>query len=494
MLRFILNRLFLFVPTLLLVSVIAFVLSLSTPGDPVDRLLQSAEKGEVGAGNITRMNRDLEAKKLRERLGLNLPMFYLSIQTLADIDTLYKLNSPLHRPALKRMARETGNPQLVMKWYGHVIEASNAFDLASTDSTKSMILSNYQEQSRAAQSLFNGILLALNKESQEIKKDSLSNLLSLIPEIRTVRSVWEVSLNEYANSYKQSATWKKYIPRIFFYGINNQYHRWLFGKTGISKGVIRGDFGISFRDGQKISDRLGKAMKWTVFLSLISMILAFSFSIPLGLFAGNRANGRFDTISSLVVFALYALPGFFVASLLLVLFANPDFFDWFPSSGVKDPELFNPNWSLNQRLQHYFPYLILPLISLTYASFAYISRQVRAGVIDAYSMDYVKTARAKGLKESAILFKHIFPNILFPLITIFGQTLPIIFSGSVIIESIFNIPGMGLEMYESVVNFDYPMIIAIFTLIGLLTILGYLVSDILYAIADPRVKFRSSNK
>ncbi len=119
--------------------------------------------------------------------------------------------------------------------------------------------------------------------------------------------------------------------------------------------------------------------------------------------------------------------------------------------------------------------------------FAFISRQVRVGVIDAYSMDYVKTARAKGLKESTILFKHIFPNILFPLITIFGQTLPILFGGSVIIESIFNIPGMGLEMYESVVNFDYPMIVAIFTIIGFLTILGYLISDILYAIADPRL-------
>ncbi len=348
MLRFILNRLLLFIPTLLLVSVIAFVLSLSTPGDPVDRLLQSAEKGEAGGGNITRMNRDLEAKKLREKLGLNLPVFYLSIQTQADIDTLHKLSSTLHRPALKRMARETGNPHLVMKWYGHTLEASNSFDFALTDSSKSIILSNYKDQVTAAQSLFSGILLAGSKENQKIKIDSLNNLLSLIPDIRNVKSLWEISLNEYSNSYQNAATWKKYIPKLYFHGLKNQYHRWLLGKEGITKGVIKGDFGVSYRDGQKISERIGKAMKWTLLLSLFSIIIAFSFSIPLGLFAGSKANGKFDKISSLVVFALYALPGFFVASLLLVVFANPDFLDWFPSSGVKDPELFNSDWSFSE--------------------------------------------------------------------------------------------------------------------------------------------------
>ncbi|MEX1187921.1 MAG: ABC transporter permease [Bacteroidia bacterium] len=492
MLRYLLKRLFILIPLLLLISVIAFILSLSTPGDPVDRLLQSAETGEGGAGSATRMNRDKEAEKLREKLGLNLPVFYLSIQTLADIDTLYKIKNPLHHDALKRMARETGKPEMVLLWYDVQEDIKSEFRKAKDDSSR-QLMKNYQIQMSASESLLEGVITSSNCEEQKLKIDSLSNLLSLIPEITKLRSKWEIGLSQYTSLYTLTHPWKRYIPSPHFYGLNNQYHYWLFGKKDVSLGAIRGDFGISFRDGQKISTRIGKAMKWTLFISITSLFIAFICSIPLGLIAGRYADSAFDKITSIIVFGLYALPGFFVASLLLILFANPDFMDWFPSSGVRDPELFDNTWTPIQRLIHYLPYLILPIICLSYASLAFISRQVRAGVIEAYSMGYVKTARAKGLSENKILIKHILPNILFPLITLLGQTLPVLFGGSVIIEGIFNIPGIGLEMYESVINFDYPMIVAIFTIIGFLTILGYLLSDILYTLVDPRVKLNSVN-
>jgi peptide/nickel transport system permease protein len=185
---------------------------------------------------------------------------------------------------------------------------------------------------------------------------------------------------------------------------------------------------------------------------------------------------------------MYALPGFFVASMLLLLFANPDVLDWFPASGVKDPETFNPDAPFLQRAWHYLPYFILPVAALTYAQLAFISRQVRSATIEALQSEYVFAARAFGLKNSTILLKHVLPNILFPLITLAGQSLPLLFGGSVIIETIFSIPGMGMELYESVIAMDYPMIVAIFSIIGFLTMLGYLLSDILYALADPRVR------
>jgi peptide/nickel transport system permease protein len=115
---------------------------------------------------------------------------------------------------------------------------------------------------------------------------------------------------------------------------------------------------------------------------------------------------------------------------------------------------------------------------------------VKAGVVEAMQSDYVRAARAFGVPERQILVRHVLPNILFPLITLAGQSLPLLFGGSVIIESIFSIPGMGLEMYEIVITLDYPMIVAIFTIIGFLTMLGYLISDILYVAADPRVRAR----
>jgi len=489
MLNYIVKRLFYLLPMLMLMSLLAFVLSISAPGDPVERLLNSAEKSESGA-TATRMNRNSEAQKLRHKLGLDLPGFYFSIQTVADIDTLHKVENLNHHSLLKRIARQSGKPIDVMNWYQEIVNTQESLSNLISDTSHKEI-QPYKDQLNSALSLFQSILVTSNESDRQLRMDSVTTILSTIIGVRTVSSRWVTCNKSYQALYINKVWYKKYVPCIQWYGINNQYHRWLFGAGKDSPGAIRGDFGVSYRDGQRISSRLISPVKWSVSLALISLAIAFSLSIPIGLYAGSHPNSWFDKLSSGAVFGMYALPGFFVATLLLVFFANPDFNDWLPASGIKDPELFNPEWSLFQRLTHYFPYVILPIISLSYASFAFISRQVRSSVIDAYKSEYVRTAKAKGLSERRILFKHILPNSLFPLITLFGQILPLLFGGSIIIEGIFSIPGMGLEIYESVVNQDYPMIVAIFTLMGLLTMIGYLISDVLYAFADPRVSYNS---
>lgn len=468
-------------------SVLAFILSISAPGDPVERLLTNAENSESGA-TATRMNRNSEAIKLRKSLGLDLPPFYFSIQTQADIDTLHKLPNKNHKSVLSRLARMSGKPEDVMHWYYDFLHIKESLELTKAD-TSLVAIRPYRDQLSKATSLFETILQQPKEEERKARIDSISTIISTITGIPKIGKNWNSNVNAYEQLHMNTAAWKKYLPAILWYGTSNQYHRWLFGVNEVARGAIRGDFGISYRDGQRISDRLIRPIKWSLSISLIAVIIAFSLSIPIGLLAGKKPNSWFDKISSTTVFALYALPGFFVATLLLVFFANPDFFDWLPSSGIKDPEIFSENWSFGQRLMHYLPYVILPIISLSYASFAFISRQVRSGVIEAYKSDYVRTAKAKGISENAILYKHILPNILFPQITLFGQILPLLLGGSIIIESIFSIPGMGLEIYESVVSQDYPMIVAIFTLMGLMTMLGYLISDVLYAVADPRVNY-----
>lgn len=135
------------------------------------------------------------------------------------------------------------------------------------------------------------------------------------------------------------------------------------------------------------------------------------------------------------------------------------------------------------------PYTILPLICYTYSSLAFLSRTMRVTVADAMDRDYIRTARAKGLPFRLIVFRHAFRNSLLPAITLLANVFPYLLGGSVIIETIFTLPGMGYETIQAVYNQNYPMIVAIFTLTGLLTVFGYLVSDILYAIADPRIKY-----
>ncbi|MBL0343317.1 MAG: ABC transporter permease [Bacteroidetes bacterium] len=202
-----------------------------------------------------------------------------------------------------------------------------------------------------------------------------------------------------------------------------------------------------------------------------------------------QKNSAFDRGSSLILFILYSLPSFWVATLLLMTFANPDALFLFPASGIKPVMGYPDDASLFQKLYLSLPYLILPLICYTYSSFAFLSRAMRVAVLENMSEEYIRTAMAKGLPFKTVVFRHAFRNSLLPLITMFANIFPFALGGSVILETIFTIPGMGYETVQSIQNQNYPMIVAIFTITGLLTMTGYLISDILYALADPRITF-----
>jgi peptide/nickel transport system permease protein len=184
------------------------------------------------------------------------------------------------------------------------------------------------------------------------------------------------------------------------------------------------------------------------------------------------------------------MPSFFIGVLLLYTFANPDVLRWFPVSGIQDATLFDPEWNNWEKLKHRSPYFILPLVTYIYSSFAFLSRIMRVSVIDVFGQDYIRTARAKGLGEGKVVMKHALRNSLLPIITVFANIFPLAVGGSIIIETIFTIPGLGFEIYSSILNSDYPMIIAVFTIIGFLTMIGYLISDILYAVVDPRISYK----
>ena len=256
------------------------------------------------------------------------------------------------------------------------------------------------------------------------------------------------------------------------------------------RGIIRGDFGISYMDGQQISTKIWDKVWISFALALISIIIAYVVSIPIGIYSAYKNNSAADKGISLVLFILYSMPTFFVGVLLLLAFANPDNLSWFPVAGIQDASTFDPEWSNFKKIQHRLPYLVLPIITYTYGSFAFLSRIMRIGMIDIVSQDYIRTARAKGLGEKKVILKHALRNSLLPIITVFAAIFPSAVGGSVIIEIIFSIPGMGTEIYAAILNFDYPMIITFFTLVGFLTMIGYLVSDLLYALVDPRISYK----
>jgi peptide/nickel transport system permease protein len=270
---------------------------------------------------------------------------------------------------------------------------------------------------------------------------------------------------------------------------------WITGEGAVyTKGIIRGDFGMSYQTRQPVSKVISEKIGWSLFFSLLSVLMAYLISIPVGIKAGAHKGSVFDRTSSLVLFLLYSMPSFWVATLLLMTFANPDILHWFPASGVKPATGYPENAQLFDKLKLSLPYLILPAICYTYGSFAFLSRTMRVAIIESMSEDYIRTASAKGLPYSKVVTRHAFRNSLLPLITVFANVFPMIIGGSVILETIFSIPGMGYETVQSIQNQNYPMIVAVFTITGFLTMTGYLLSDILYAFADPRITFKSRSR
>ncbi len=275
--------------------------------------------------------------------------------------------------------------------------------------------------------------------------------------------------------------------RMELYGLDKpiplQYITWL-GR------VVRLDFGDSIKHHRPVIDIIKERLPITLTLNLIAFIFTYALSIPLGVLAAVKHKKFFDRSSSVVLFMLWSLPAMWVGQMMIGYFCGPTFINWFPPAGLSsnnaDQLPFFP-W-MADRLWH----LVLPVMCLTYGEFAYLTKQVRAGMLDNLRADYVRTARAKGLSNFAVISKHVFRNSMIPVITIMATLLPAMLGGSVIIESIFSIPGMGLLAFEAVTTRDYNVVMAVATIGGLLNLVGLLLGDIAYAIADPRISFEGS--
>ena len=247
------------------------------------------------------------------------------------------------------------------------------------------------------------------------------------------------------------------------------------------------NFGVSHVDKQPVVSTIAGKLKYSITLSVLSIFLAYLVSIPIGVWSAYYQNSKADNVVTVVLFMMFSLPDFFVAIVLLQLFTIGEPFQILPTGGFVG-EGVDEMTTLGQ-LQSTAYHLILPVICLTYRSFASLSRYARTGVLDVIRADYIRTARAKGLSEPMVVIKHAVRNGMIPILTLLGTLLPVLIGGSVIIEVIFNIPGMGLYLFESISSRDYNAIMAVLLISTILTLFGLLVSDLSYAVVDPRISF-----
>lgn len=498
MFKYIVKRILIFIPMLVAISLLAFIININAPGDPVEKLSNTADK--EGAANDQSNATKKVKQELRKKLGLDLPVFYLSFGSMSDCDTLYKVEDKAHAAALSELSHHYGNWDNVSTYFHQL----NTVLLAHSELNMDAIFEELKnEEGKPAyskneindvitQSSFDvsAMMEAANQGVLDAKWNSLNQLYESYPFFSKIKPEFNKAQQYYQLMLNNAESWKTYIPTIIWYGIGNQYHFWLFGNGKDRHGVIRGDFGFSYIDSQPISEKIWSRVWISFTFTIISVLLAYLISIPLGIFSAYKKDSSFDRVSSVIVFILYSMPSFFIGVLLLYTFANPDVLRWFPVSGIQDATLFDPEWNNWEKLKHRAPYFILPLVTYIYSSFAFLSRIMRVSVIDVFGQDYIRTARAKGLGEGKVVMKHALRNSLLPIITVFANIFPLAVGGSIIIETIFTIPGLGFEIYSSILNSDYPMIIAVFTIIGFLTMIGYLISDILYAVVDPRISYK----
>jgi peptide/nickel transport system permease protein len=262
-----------------------------------------------------------------------------------------------------------------------------------------------------------------------------------------------------------------------------QYLKWM-------GSFLTGDFGYSFGQLRPISQILPPVMWNTLQLTLVSTVVIFVLGMLIGIFQAVRQYRASDNVLTFFALFFYSMPGFWFALMLILLFSlKASQWGWpiqFPASQMTSVgyEFLSPGAKIADRFMH----LLLPAIALGIGSAAGVARYMRGSMLEVIRQDYVRTARAKGLSERVVVFKHALRNALLPIITLLGLTMPYLFGGAVLVETIFAWPGMGRLIVDAVYQRDYPLVMATSFVISVMVILGNLLADMLYAVADPRIR------
>jgi len=249
--------------------------------------------------------------------------------------------------------------------------------------------------------------------------------------------------------------------------------------------LVTGDLGVSHVHKQPVWSLLGDRIKYSLCLNVVAFFIIYFLAVPLGVYTAVKQGGTSDRVIAVVLFGLHSLPNFFIGTLLLKWLATGEPWKVFPIAGFDSETAGELNTF--DHLKDILWHITLPLICLVYGGLAFLSRFARTGMLDVIRSDYVRTARAKGLSEWTVITKHVVRNGVLPIVTLLGTSLPVLLSGSVVIEYIFNINGMGLLMIESIFQRDYNVVMGVQLIAGALVMVGLLLADIAYAMLDPRI-------
>jgi len=471
MYRYYLQRLLWFPVSWFLISLVAFGLSKMAPGDPVAYQLQDESLSKERS--TASLAYEQEYRAVAHRMGLDKPAFYFSISPLAIPDTLHQIVLPNRRAAVRSWLRYSGNEDAVGTFYRRLLTLSRHPSGAQAApepmaSWRKDLKSLLEEQNPGV----------ISRKLEAWRTVALAESLSLRQEVETLSQSWDA-----VQTRKRLA--RLYLPTLRWHGLDNQFHPWL-------TGLFSGHMGISYIDGRPVHEKIGEALPWTLILNGAALALALLIAIPAGFWMGWRRGEWPDKLLSILFFLAYAIPTFWLGTLLLMFFTTPDYqMKWFPALGPV--YLRPPGESLWASMYRLTPHFFLPVVCLASGALAFLSRQVRNSLAEVLGRDYILAARARGIPGFTLRWKHAGRNALFPLITVLAGLFPALLAGSLVVEVIFNLYGMGMLAVESIFARDWQTLLGIVQLSALFTILGLLVADLLYPLADPRVVIGNRN-
>lgn len=450
------KRIVLVFPTLFLVMIIAFFLSKWVPGDTADAMLL------LQGIHHESSNYKGEYEKIYLKSGMDKPTFYLSLKPHFYPPNIHSIIDQTKRSQIKAFLQQKRHFNDIVPY----IESRN------------LLINSIQNDTFA----------------QDVKLQNGINNLSFISDINEIEAeIIQISglintnhrhtLNELENNFQKLKDNKISIfyPVIKWHGADNQFHQWF-------KNVIKGDFGLSTKDGRTVWSKISSAIKWSLVLIILNLLLTHIIAVPSGLYSGYRAEGWYDKVSHVIWVLLFAIPVFWLASMLVIYFTSARYGTWMNIFPLPGQWYIPEGQPFVQTLSQYSGQLILPVICLAANDIAQVSRVIRNNVVQQKNALYVRFARSKGLTDTKVLFRHILPNVLIPMITMIGGRIPAGLSGALVIEVIFNIPGMGRLMMDSINSYDWNVVFGVLLVVSFFTILFMTITDILYQWANPKIK------
>ncbi|QHT67463.1 ABC transporter permease [Rhodocytophaga rosea] len=461
MLKYLLKRIIWIIPTLWFITSVVFILSKLIPGDTF-----SSEEN-ASTGNL-QQDREAYQHYLR-RTGQDVPLFYVSLHTLAEPDTLYRLFSVQEYSLAKRMIWQYGNWPAIASY----MEKLRVLQQHIRSST--LLLPDKKTISAQTDALWQ------TSKPEQIQRlfSKLEDQLDSVPSTNLLRDNLQAAEKAFVTVTSTQSPYLNFIPALSWHGVQNQYHQWI-------KGLLRGSLGESYRDARPVVEIISEAIFPTLLLTILTVLIVFSLAILLNIFIVHEDFSAWRKPVLTVLYMLDTVPVFLIALLLLIFLASGDSLNVLPVYGLGDTST-DEFWL--QSLLVYVYYLLLPALCLSIANLPYVTVQLYQAMQETATSDFIITARAKGVMEIGIVARHILRNALLPLITLFTGFFPALLGGALVIEVIFAIPGMGSLLVDSILARDFPLILGIVLVLAFIKVMSHIVADMLYYLADPRVRF-----